>query len=98
MELTFRSNHLLRCAEDFDAAARAWGPAVAAVYHRHIGILLAAGSFEGLFRYRVLRLHPLRGRRRGEYAMELAGRWRLIITREGDATIVIEEVSNHYDD
>ncbi len=32
------------------------------------------------------------------HPIELAGRWRLIVTREGDATIVVEEVSNHYDD
>jgi len=45
----------------------------------------------------ALRIHPLSGERANQYAMTLAGRWRLVFTVDGD-TVTVEEVSNHYDD
>jgi plasmid maintenance system killer protein len=40
--------------------------------------------------------HPLKGDREGQYSLTVLGRWRLILTVEGDDAVVIEEVSNHY--
>jgi len=97
MRLAFRTNHLRQAAEDLDVAIRAWGPAVAARYHHRVAILRVVASLDELFTYRSLRTHPLRGGLRGRYAIDLVGRWRLIITITGDAA-TIEEVSNHYDD
>ena len=53
-----------------------------------------------LYAIRALRLHPLTGRRKGQLAMTLTGRWRLIVTVGSDAMTVVrvEEVSKHYDD
>lgn len=42
-------------------------------------------------------MHPLAGRLKGRYAIELHGRWRLIISIT-DESIRIEEFSNHYGD
>ena len=43
--------------------------------------------------------HPLRGARRGELSIYLTGRWRLIVSKGDTAeSIIIEGVSNHYDD
>jgi plasmid maintenance system killer protein len=54
-------------------------------------------EFSKLFDMASLRLHPLTGDRQGFYALTLSGRWRLILTVEGDA-VIIEEVTNHYGD
>ena len=49
---------------------------------------------------RSLRLHPLKGTRRGRHAINLDGAWRLVVRFEGERlTIVrVEEVSKHYGD
>ena len=59
--------------------------------------ILQAGRFDDLFAAASLHVHPLTGGRMGQYAMTLQGRWRLIVTVENDR-VVVEEVSNHYDD
>jgi len=43
------------------------------------------------------RLHALRGEFSGKHAIDLAGRWRLIVSIQGDM-LTLEEVSNHYGD
>ena len=45
-------------------------------------------------------MHPLKGKRRGQFAIRLGDRERLIVAFEDDAwTIVrVEEVSEHYGD
>lgn len=47
-----------------------------------------------------LHYHPLKGERKGQYAISLTKRMRLIFTLEGDGfrIIRVEEVSKHYGD
>jgi plasmid maintenance system killer protein len=54
-----------------------------------------AERFDDLFTATALHLLP--GDRKGQHAMTLQGRWRLIVTVEGD-TVIVEEVTNHYGD
>jgi toxin HigB-1 len=66
-----------------------------------IDILKAANTRADIQANRPLRLHPLRGKREGQFAIDLIKKsWRLILTfRKEEVEIVrIEEVSNHYDD
>ena len=61
--------------------------------------LQSARDFEDVRRLTALRAHRLTGTRRGQWALDLTGRWRLIIDVSLDgkeATIV--EVSHHYGD
>jgi proteic killer suppression protein len=48
----------------------------------------------------TLDFHPLKGNRKGQYALTLTGYWRLIITNDGEIFDIakIEEVSDHYGD
>jgi proteic killer suppression protein len=47
-----------------------------------------------------LNCHPLKGNRKGQYAVKLTGFYRLIFTVSGDCLNIalIEDVSKHYDD
>ena len=47
-----------------------------------------------------LRCHKLRGKRQGQWAVNLTGFYRLLFTLEGKKLEIacIEEVSKHYDD
>ena len=49
--------------------------------------------------WRFMRLHALSGRRAGQFAIDLTGRWRLIVViHETSGSLEIMEVTNHYDD
>ena len=99
MEVIFRTNELRRCYVESARAMRRWGPDVGRRYIARINQLYAASDFQQLYNIRALRLHPLHGPHIGKLSITLTGRWRLIV-REGDSadSVIIEEVSNHYDD
>ena len=61
--------------------------------------ILDVADFYQMYSIPSLRFHPLRGSRRGELPTYPTGRW-ILIVMEGDTaqSIIIEEVSNHYDD
>ena len=99
MEVIFRANELRRCYEDSSRAIRRWGPDVGRRYVTRIETIARVRDFRTLYRIQGLRLHPLRGMRRGELSIYLTGRWRLIVTRgDTEDSVIIEEVSDHYDD
>ena len=99
MEVGFRTARLRRNYEDSGKAIQEWGPDVGRSYITRINMLSELKDFQAAYRVRTFRLHPLRGGRRGELSIDLVGRWRLIVTKgDTEDTVIIEEVSNHYDD
>ena len=99
MEVVFRTRQLQRNYEDVTRAISDWGYDVGKRYVRRVDELRRTHDFHELYNIPALRLHPLRGSRAGELSIYLTGRWRLIVTRGNTAqSIIIEEVSNHYDD
>ena len=99
MNVIFRTNELRRCYEDSSRAIRRWGPDVGRMYIHRIQMLHAVRDFQDAYHRPALRLHPLRSSQRGELSIYITGRWRLIVTPGSAAdSVIIEEVSNHYDD
>ncbi len=99
MEVIFRTQQLLRCYEESARAIQRWGPEVARKFITRIKQLHAIADFQQAYSLRAMGLHPLKGARKGELSIMLAGRWRLIVTKgESEESVIIEEVSNHYDD
>lgn len=99
MKLEFASRKLERCYLDGDEATRAFGPKIGRVFLRRIATISAANDLSALYSLRSLRLHPLKGEREGQLAMDLDKSWRLAITyNEKEKSVRIEEVTNHYDD
>lgn len=97
MKVVFRNRSLERCFVSLKEASQTWGQDVGRRYVQRVALLLDAERFDDLFTATTLHLHPLVGGRRGQYAMMLRGRWRLIVTVESD-TVTVEEVTNHYGD
>ena len=98
MQVRFRTNQLARLADDEQAAARKWGPAVAARYIEAIDTLEAAHRLNDLRRSSGLRLERLKGKRRHQHSIRLGGQWRLILVElAGGDGVAVEEVSNHYE-
>lgn len=100
MEVKFGTTRLKRCYKTQKLAVKAWGPKIARRYLDRVNRLHAAGTAHDLLQFPELRLHALKGNRKGEWAMTLDGTWRLIVVFENEEmTIVrVEEVSDHYDD
>lgn len=99
MEVSFRTNRLQRNYEESARAIRQWGPDVGRKYITRINALYAVRNFQEVYNIRAMRLHPLKGSKRGELSIYLTGRWRLIVTKgHTEESVTIEEVSNHYDD
>lgn len=97
MELRFRTRRLERAYRDPDLAIRFWGPEVGSQYRIRLGRIQATESWAKLSTFRTFDLHPLHGPRRGEYAIRLTGRWRLIV-EPGDSkrTILILGVEDYH--
>ena len=99
MEVYFRTNQLQRNYEQSARAIRRWGPEVGRKYITRINELLRVTNLQEAYKIRAMRLHPLKGPKEGSLSIYLAGRWRLIVTADDtEESVVIEEVSNHYDD
>ena len=81
-------------------AIKAYGVHVARKYIQRINIIKHVRAIEELAVLPGLRCHPLKGDRKGQFAVKLTGFYRLIFTLHGDALEIanIEEVSKHYDD
>ncbi|KAB7885199.1 type II toxin-antitoxin system RelE/ParE family toxin [Poseidonibacter ostreae] len=99
MEVNFKTKKLEKQYIQSKEAIKEYGPQVGRKYIQRITILKTAKSFEELYSLPGLKFHPLKGNRKGEFAISLTGFWRLIITNDGEGNFdiaKIEEVSDHY--
>lgn len=100
MEIRFKTKKLEKQYLNSKEAIKAYGLQVAKKYIQRVTILKNAKNFEELYSVPTLDFHPLKGNRKGQYALTLTGYWRLIITNDGEIFDIakIEEVSDHYGD
>ena len=98
MEVSFQSRKLLRCYEEWSRADREWGSIVGRRYIQMVNELRALPTFNDVFAIVRMHAHPYKSRP-GSYALSMTGRWRLLV-RQGERPdqVMVEEVSNHYDD
>ena len=100
MEVTFRTDQLRKCYEQYREGQRAWGEAVARKYIERINILKRCVTPQDVRSFRKLRLHKLTGKYEGRHAVTLHDRWRLLVTFEEGPPVQVRigEVTQHYDD
>ena len=100
MEIRFRTRKLQKQYHNHREAEKAYGREVARKYVLRVNTIKAARDINELRSLPVLRCHPLKGDRQGQWAINLTGFYRLIFTLHGDELEMarIEEVSKHYDD
>lgn len=100
MEINFRTKKLEKCFKDSSLADQEYGNQVGRKYIQRINLIKAATDLDAIMKLPGLRCHPLKGDRKGQFAVNLTGFYRLIFTLEGDRLHIamIEEVSKHYDD
>lgn len=98
MNVRFANRDLEACASEVSRAVRRWGPQVGRRYVQRLAVIDAAPTFNSLYAIRSFRLHKLTGPRTETYAIDLQGRWRLIISLTNAGDVMVEEVTNHYGD
>jgi hypothetical protein len=59
VNIVFANRQLERCYETEAQAVRTWGPQVGRRYVTRVSLLLAVQSFDEMFAFQALRLHPL---------------------------------------
>lgn len=100
MEVHFRTRKLQKQYENYKEAEKAYGASIARRYISRINIIKQTHNLKELMPLPGLRCHELKGNRKGQYAVNLTGYYRLIFTvKDKKLEIVcIEEVSKHYED
>lgn len=100
MKVRFRTNTLRKQYEKSENAIAAYGKQVGRKYIQRINIIKKSENIDELISIRALRCHPLKGKRKGEWVINLTGFDKLIFTLQGENLEIarIEEVSKHYDD
>ncbi len=98
MKITFRTRKLEREYLNSAMASKAYGVQVGRKYIQRIDIIKQVRNIKELTGLPGLRCHPLKGERKGQFAVTLTGFYRLIITLHGDVLNItnIDEVSKHY--
>jgi proteic killer suppression protein len=97
MEIRFHTSKLRRCFEDSGRAVREWGADVGTRYVQRLLVLQASERLDDVYENRAFDLHPLRGDRRGQYAIRLTGAVRLIVTADADRRgVTVEEVTDYH--
>ena len=100
MIVKFKTRSLETCFKEHRQATKSFGDQIARKYLQRIQIIQQSRSLHELMSLPGLRCHALKGVRKGEYAINLSGFYRLIFTMTGTRLeiVMIEEVSKHYGD
>ncbi len=97
MDVYFASRKLERCYHNETLAIRTWGREIGRRYVLRVELLRRAHTMNEVYAVHSLRAHPLAGDRKGEIALTIQGKWRLIIEAYEEG-IVVKEVSDHHED
>lgn len=100
MIVKFKTRQLEICFKEYRKANKTFGEQIARKYIQRIKIIQQSQNLNELISLPGLRCHALKGTRKGEYAINLSGFYRLIFTLAGNhlEIVMIEQVSKHYGD
>jgi len=98
VHIEFTTNRLANAGISLAEASRLFGVPIGRKYIQRLAVLRATDKFTQLYGHRALRLHPLKGKRAGQYAMTLTGNYRLIIEKVQDDKVRIMDVEDYHGD
>lgn len=91
MYIEFKKKNLRRQCESFAALRKAFGDIIAKQVVKRLNTLKAADCIEDLDPLPPTRCHPLKGNRKGQYAMNVGQPYRLIFEPLAETRIVRDE-------
>ena len=100
MRIEFKSSQLRDCFLNQRLAQKFLGKDLAARFRQRVDLLYTLQKWEDAVGVPGWRCHPLKGNRRGQWAIKLGRFHRLIVTVSNGALeiVTIEEISKHYGD
>ena len=98
MYIEFSSNRLNNAAVSLAEAGRLFGVPIGRKYIQRLAILRATDKFSQLYGFQALRLHPLKGKRTGQFSVTLTGNYRLIIEKVEEDRVRIIDVEDYHGD
>ena len=96
MQIEFATNRLAAASVSLSEASRLFGVPIGRKYIQRLAVLRATDKFMQLYGHRALRLHPLKGKRAGQYAMTLTGNYRLIVEKVKEDQVRIVDVEDYH--
>ena len=78
MQIEYKNRQIERICTLASVAERKHGKRMAELIHQRVDEILAAESVEMMVQYGIGRCHPLKGDRKGQYALDLVYPFRLI--------------------
>ena len=96
MYIEFATNRLANIGTNLEKAIKLFGVEVGRKYIQRLAVLKAVDNFHELYGHRALRLHPLKGKRAGQYSIKLTGNFRLVISRIEENKVCILEVEDYH--
>ena len=98
MDIDFSSNRLTDAGKSLSEASRIFGIPIGRKYIQRLAILRAADKFSQLYGFQALKLHTLKGNRKGQYSITLTGNYRLIIEKVREDKVSIVDVEDYHGD
>jgi Plasmid maintenance system killer protein len=98
MRITFKNNKIERECLNNDIAVRKFGFNMAEKIEQRISEIWAFENVEQLIQLSIGRCHPLYGKRKGQYAMDLVQPYRLIFVKSklGLQVVQIIEITDYH--
>lgn len=82
LKIEFKSNKLKQACEEYHVSVRIYNEEMACKIAQRMAELKDADSVEMLVQFSVGRCHSLKGKRNGQYAMDLVHPFRLIFEKK----------------
>jgi toxin HigB-1 len=96
VDIEFSAKRLERASLDYAESSRIFGVPIGRKYIQRILVLRAAENFSQLFGIQSLKLHPLKGNRAGQYAINLTGNYRLILEKTEEDKVLIVDLEDYH--
>lgn len=98
LEITYRTNKLEKICTKYNQAQKEYGKNMAMLIHQRIAEIKSADTIEEMIQFSIGRCHALRGKREGQFAMNLEHPYRLIFTKDNNKVICvkIEEIVDYH--
>ena len=84
MKITYKTRKIEKVCTLASEAEKKYGLEMAEKIHQRIDEIDASDTVEEMVKFHIGRCHPLKGNRKGQYAMDLVHPYRLVFERKGN--------------
>lgn len=100
MQIHYKNATIRKLCTDVPFAERRLGTAMVEILHQRLDQIQSVDSVEDLIRFHMGRCHPLKGNRKGQYAMDLTHPQRLIFVKVENTIHIVNiiEITDYHNE